>query len=318
MNGFYIEKKKIDRCTSLIKQSTFLKDDVLSTVRRPRLPLHFESLENQVNFFCIRVLLNVGSEYDQMLKNSSTDKRGWEDVMLCGLMSMHISGKKLDGEFLRQANAFNINQYFQIPNAEVEKEIAGGIFKLCDGPLKPFLNLLVHIMNQAGKRLAILDQSSLGNAVIDILDDELITAQMFVKRLSDAFPQDGGFNDEVLGVKLQTKAISLVHDIYDALSEQKEHEILYKRLTTDIESLGPEIDAKLMSSLNFAELYTKKNEEFILPNMNSRDGKDSLDISQLRLQSLKIIERLKSECCLSAREIVDILIYHYLSSKRSN
>merc|ERR1712070_62586 len=100
---------------------------------------------------------------------------------------MHISQQGLGAEFLRNVNSFQVIKHFNLKGAELEEEVMGGVFKTVDGPLMPFVSMLVNVMSGAGQKLEEMNKDSLGQVVMELVAQNL-NAQQFTEELCKILP----------------------------------------------------------------------------------------------------------------------------------
>jgi len=185
-------------------------------------PLKFNSLEEEVNFSSITNLINFGSGFRKELH--AFCGRGAYETIQFGLLGLHISGFKLDTEFLLSANLTTISEYFKLP-LQVEKEHQPGIYIYVDSPVKPLAQKITNVFNETGNILETGGYSSLGNFVLSKLkkqSGDKPSASALVTTLIETFP---AFKDESkyknTTVYIYKKVQLLATDLYRSFSKSQ-------------------------------------------------------------------------------------------------
>ena len=123
------------------------------------LPIKFENIEQQINFYAVKALCNFENEFitrhiEKLLK------RPYSDIHMQGIISLHLKTNSLtgksqrgwDAQFLSNINANELSSCFNIPLTS-EEEIKTGIYVGKDTIFKPFLKKLVATLNLCAKVL---------------------------------------------------------------------------------------------------------------------------------------------------------------------
>lgn len=182
----------------------------------PRMPLKFETLADEVNLLALRALLDFGREYRALLAQEAPSMpASFSELQTFGVLHMHISGETLDADFLRKARARNLAQHFSFPIDREEAVMLDVIFKVVDGPLKPFADTMVEVLRSTGLALEQLGSPSLGAYVVDTCGS--MGCAEAVEHLCSVFE---GFADRAEGpegepVLLARKATILVETLCD-------------------------------------------------------------------------------------------------------
>ncbi|KAJ3105658.1 hypothetical protein HDU96_008476 [Phlyctochytrium bullatum] len=159
------------------------------------LPIRFETLEQEINFLALFYLLNFGSGWRQELHKAVG--RGAFDTIRFGMMSMHISGQKLNAAFLRDIRAPDVASFFDLPFTEdVPHPTMAGVTLSKPHPLRPFIENLTKVMNETGQFLAQNGYAAgLGAFILDItkpVDGSPRSTSDVVESLARGIP---GFRD---------------------------------------------------------------------------------------------------------------------------
>lgn len=135
-----------------------------------RLPLQFDGIESEVNLLTLMHLLCFGSGYEGMLQDAC--KIGWQECMQFGVLGMHISGRKLDAEYLGRFSDLQVNNFFRIPTHEdVPSEMHPAIQVSQPGVLMPLARSVRQQLQQLGTALAEGGHASAGECVLKILEE---------------------------------------------------------------------------------------------------------------------------------------------------
>lgn len=166
-----------------------------------RLPLRFASVGEEVNALVLLQLLNIGSGFRREL-HEATGAGAW-DTMTRGLLTLHLTGKRLSASFLAGFGLGDVEDTFGFsPDAEVA--VMPGVYERRAGPLRPLAVHIVAAMNEAGHALlnrqlddfhsfivagAAAEARAAGAAAADGASVPWRpSAAAFVGRLADAFP----------------------------------------------------------------------------------------------------------------------------------
>eukprot|EP00741_Cyanophora_paradoxa_P001162 tig00000459_g1120.t1 len=116
------------------------------------LPLNFDGLDAEIDFYVLKNLISFGASWGPEL--DQTCKRGPKNSTLFGLISMTISGAKLDAETLARVSVNDVEQHFQIP-FRVEAPLDGNaaIKTLVDSRVRRFADRLLQVMESCGAKL---------------------------------------------------------------------------------------------------------------------------------------------------------------------
>ncbi|CEP10752.1 hypothetical protein [Parasitella parasitica] len=207
-----------------------LSDDV--TIK---MPLKFQTVEEELNFITVIDLLNFGSGYRLPLHELTG--RGAFDTIRFGAMSFHIGGKPMDAETFKNCTIFDIAETFQIPiDREVKHEKLDFVTVSEPTALKPFAAGLVAVLNTTGEYLQCHNYKDLAQFIMQHVERNPQNASSLVEHLVRAFP---GLHDSYIfqrpsePVYLYKKAQIIVYHLWYTFKEQLPHLFDFK----DIESL---------------------------------------------------------------------------------
>mmetsp|Transcript_19191 Transcript_19191/g.61437 ORF Transcript_19191/g.61437 Transcript_19191/m.61437 type:complete len:328 (-) Transcript_19191:692-1675(-) len=272
-----------------------------------RLPLQFASEAEEINFLALRALLDFGRGHAAVLQD--TNQRSLDDVVLFGLMHMHISGKKLNAQWMVDANAFGITQHFDLKGVTAEKEVMGGVFQTVDGPLMPYVKQVLEVLHQTGQRLQIVSFDSLGDYVLDRLTSSAPSLPQLVADLAARFP---AFRDVALDASqdgskfaLHRKAVLLARSLSEAFAARDS--CSFKAALIGLDQLPPAIDSALVSALIRANLMAIQPDECRL---NVTADEDTVKEHKLRLRAMRAAEGLRTAVegdAPSLREVEEFL-----------
>ncbi len=244
-----------------------------------RLPLAFKSLEQEINFLGIVAALDFGRGFEKEFVEDTG--RGFDDTSKFGVMHMHISGKELDADLLCTFNAFSVSEHFGLKSVQVEEEVVtGACYKLVDGPLKPYANLVEKVMQNIGKTTKSLGKTSLGTFIVSKLKSAGMTAQTLVNSLGSTYE---AFHDTNGGNR---KAVQLVRNLYNRFAQEPTL-VDYVTVLSDVESLPVNVDAALVLAASNAKLI--KSELIPVPRteLDLLKSDDSSIEAKARLETLE-------------------------------
>jgi len=254
--------------------------------KRTRLPLAFGSVQDELNFMGLRSMLDFGRGYEDLLVQDT--KRTFDEVVLFGMINLHISGTKLDVAFMKQVNPLSISNHFGFSIGK-DEEIMTGVYKMVDGPLKVYAGLMVQCLNETATKLESLGFNSFGEFLYDYLNGKTVTAQEFVQHLSnnfDAFKDQTKMGDNRM-LYFCRKATILAGDIYDRFIAVQEDGSQDKGLSDcfqDIRSIGIKVDAELINALLRAEILPATT----FPTTKLELDRDIAVETQLRVKSFDV------------------------------
>ncbi|KAJ3289352.1 hypothetical protein HK104_007520 [Borealophlyctis nickersoniae] len=160
------------------------------TSRAPlALPLKFDSLEQEINFVSVVEFLGFGSGWDKEV--FAELERDTQDVILFGVMSMHISSVDITARFMRRLTITETASFFGIPLFHDTKHSTLPMTISEPHPLRAFAQKLTSELNEAGR---VLEEGGYRNMAQFVLDDTKVesgahgpSAERFVGALVTAF-----------------------------------------------------------------------------------------------------------------------------------
>jgi len=155
---------------------------------RTCMPLKFPDLKSEITMIALLNLLDFGRSYNKILMD--TVSRNAQDTILFGCMGMHLSGKKLDADFLLGMTVTSVGQFFSIP-VTVEEKVMDAVYKDSPGPLHPFADSIRKVMNDTGRVLKSLQVECLGEYILKVTTSHTKykkSAVGLVNCLADTFP----------------------------------------------------------------------------------------------------------------------------------
>ena len=126
-----------------------------ATLHKPQqrqLPLVF-TLESKVNFYCLMAVLQFGSGYRTQLHAATG--RGASDVILTGMVSMHISAPTIGADYLASLALHEVATLFSLPITE-EYEVMMGVTSERRSTLYPLADNIRRVCNECGATLRAL------------------------------------------------------------------------------------------------------------------------------------------------------------------
>lgn len=162
-----------------------------------KLPIVFDSLNEEVSYLFLLHLLDFGSGFDSLLKDKI--QRDAHEVVLYGMLGLAMQGSRLDTRSLQAFSSYQVYSFFGIDASE-DQEVMPGITISRQGPLKPYVAAIRDVLNQTGEALAKLGHADPGAFVLASLDRAAAagarpSAAALVADVASAFP--GGFDDRL-------------------------------------------------------------------------------------------------------------------------
>ncbi|KAK9808949.1 hypothetical protein WJX72_006902 [[Myrmecia] bisecta] len=188
-----------------------------------RLPVRFESVQQEVNFLATMHLLDFGSGYDpQLLQTMRRDAR---ETLQFGVLGMHISDKKIDAQFMKEFSNFAVANYFGI-QSHIDQQVQPGITMSRPGPLLQLTQQIRQALNSTGAALEDAGSADLGSLIMSSLESRRASGQApsassLVEYLTTAIPV---FADEAnwrgQQVVFQRKAQLLAFALYQRFAPE--------------------------------------------------------------------------------------------------
>ncbi|KAI8644853.1 hypothetical protein BD408DRAFT_383102 [Parasitella parasitica] len=212
-------QKEIDKFLNNLDKLQFneLSDDV--TIK---MPLKFETIEDELNFITVIDLLNFGSGYRVPLHEMTG--RGAFDTIRFGAMSFHIGGKPMDAESFKNCTIFDIAETFQIPiDREVKHEKLDFVTVSEPTVLKSFAAGLTDVLNSTGEYLKAHNYKDLAQFIMQHVRQNPQNARSLTEHLIKALP---GLHDSYKfpghpePVYLYKKAQIIVYHLWYTFKEQ--------------------------------------------------------------------------------------------------
>eukprot|EP01133_Synstelium_polycarpum_P019351 gene19351-23169_t len=178
-----IDYDMIDKFISELSQ-----DEYESMSSHVQFPLNFADHKQEVTFWFILDLINIGSGYRRELH--AVSERGAYETICYGLFGMFLSQSgKLDNKFLSSMSIHEVSSYFNIP-VSVEVEHQPCIYKYIDSPLKPLVVNIHHILRESAEICTLLGFQDFGSLVYKYTEPALEgpSAAALVSQLVNLFP----------------------------------------------------------------------------------------------------------------------------------
>ncbi|CAO0801885.1 unnamed protein product [Mucor circinelloides] len=236
-NGNFIEAVRTS-CRSFVEQSPVeisqqgiesflgkldkLQYEELSDDVTIKMPLKFETVNDELNFITVIDLLNFGSGYRVPLHELAG--RGAFDTIRFGAMSFHIGGKPMDAETFKNSTIFEVAEIFQIPiDREVKHEKLDFVTLTEPTALKPFAAGLTAVLNTTGEYLQAHNYKDLAQFIMEHVKANPQNATSLTEHLIKAFPglhDSYKFPDQSQPVFLYKKAQIIVYHLWYTFKEQ--------------------------------------------------------------------------------------------------
>ncbi|KAI8364973.1 hypothetical protein BD560DRAFT_436639 [Blakeslea trispora] len=179
-----IAQEGIDRFLTQLDRQQF---DELAFDSTMKMPLRFNTLEEEINFITFIDLLNFGSGFRVPL-HQLVD-RGAFDAIRFGAMSFHISGKSMNAKTLQNMSIFEVAEIFQLPiDREVRHETLDFVTLTEPTALKPFAAGLTTVLNTTGDYLVAHQHQDLADFILHHVKQHPQQAAYLVSQLVQAFP----------------------------------------------------------------------------------------------------------------------------------
>ncbi|KAI8967336.1 hypothetical protein BDF20DRAFT_900516 [Mycotypha africana] len=214
-----ISDKCIDNFLTSLDKDQYEKLAYDSTMK---MPLKFETIEDEINFVALIDLLNFGSGYRIPLHELAG--RGAFDTIRFGCMSFHIGGKPMTAEALKNMTIFEVAEAFQIPiDTEVRHEKLDFVTVTEPTPLKPFAAGLTAVLNTTGDFLLNNNYKDLASFIMEHVKKHPQNAVSLVGHLTKALPglhDCYQFSANESPVYLFKKAQIIVYHLWFTFKEQ--------------------------------------------------------------------------------------------------
>eukprot|EP01136_Pigoraptor_vietnamica_P032406 Opistho-1_new@94212 len=263
-----------------------------------KLPLRFPNVDAEINFIAIASLISFGSTYREDVHRLMG--RGPAEAVLFGMLSMHISGGKLDTAYIRSLTIGDIASHFNIPLTTATEPMPGVTLEV-PGPLRPFAEAILHVLQSTAELLHSHGYQRMSQFVVEAVrrgtTEGKGPAEGVVERLAGLFP---AFNDapewDGKAVPLHSKAQRLVSELHKRVGPSSP-ELLF----SDVDALtvfgGTSLPA-VLRSLNILHV-----EEWLQDAIQ-----DGQDISTLKAPSSDTPRdydaNLRAACVIACDEIV--------------
>eukprot|EP01087_Luapelamoeba_hula_P010305 TRINITY_DN2724_c1_g1_i1.p1 TRINITY_DN2724_c1_g1~~TRINITY_DN2724_c1_g1_i1.p1 ORF type:complete len:383 (+),score=75.53 TRINITY_DN2724_c1_g1_i1:31-1149(+) len=190
-----------------------------------RFPLSFASVTEEANFWGLLDLLNFGSGFRHLLHLAH--QQGAYDTIVRGVVSMYISGSRLDAAYLTRVSVMDIESNFGFP-LHADRALHEGLTYISEPTqLMPLGKHILKALNETGQILLSHNcPEGLGQWIMRQVTPqsggEPVTAAEFVAKLVATFP---AFRDksqyEGREVYVLKKAQLLAADLYRLLSDKE-------------------------------------------------------------------------------------------------
>jgi len=265
-------------------------DSEISVQMVVKLPLQFPSMAEEATFFAVMAMLDFGRGFQSELKGlfKNGPCKSLREMVLFGVMHLHISGVALDADFFRSVTPQHIEEHFQIP-AQVEKQVMTAVFQHVDGPLKPLVDEMVKTFHKVGGRLQDFGFKNFGQFLF--VEAQGKTANELVDCIAENFDV---FSDSASAtvdgkerrINFNRKAKFLVLNLYDRFKDDPPPE--FQRMIVSIS----ELDAVLVDDeLASAVLSKNSHPENLLIDACAPEGKKIA--SSVRIKTFLALEELR-------------------------
>jgi hypothetical protein len=212
-----VSKEGIDQFLNKLDKIQYQELAYDSTIR---LPIKFDSMEEELNFVSLIDLLNFGSGY--RLELHELADRGAFDTIRYGVMAMHIGGIPMDAKTWSEIDIFKVSEIFQFPiDKEVRHETLDFVTLTEPTALKPLAVGIASVLNTTGDYLQAHGYKDLAEFILDHARKQPQNATYLTESLVKAFP---GLHDHYTfqedTVYLFKKAQILVYHIWFTLRDQ--------------------------------------------------------------------------------------------------
>ncbi|OBZ84512.1 hypothetical protein A0J61_07431 [Choanephora cucurbitarum] len=226
-SAIVIAHDAIDRFLTQLDKQQYKELAYDSTMK---MPLRFDTLQDEINFVTFIDLLNFGSGFRVPLHHLAD--RGAFDAIRFGAMSFHISGKSMDADTFKNMTIFEVAEIFQLPiDREVRHEKLDFVTLTEPTALKPFAAGLTAVLNTTGDYLVSHKHKDLADFILYHVNQKPQDATYLVSQLVQAFPglQDSyQFPNNPEPVYLYKKAQIIVYHLWFTFREQSPEQFDFK------------------------------------------------------------------------------------------
>ncbi|KAI8054748.1 hypothetical protein BDF21DRAFT_391229 [Thamnidium elegans] len=231
-------------------QYTELSDDV--TIK---MPLRFETVNDELNFITLIDLLNFGSGYRLPLHELAG--RGAFDTIRFGAMSFHIGGKPMDAETFKKMTVFEVAETFQLPiDREVRHETLDFVTLTQPSALRPLADGITWVLNSTGEYLVENGYKDLADFIMKHVKQNPQNANSLVNHFSKHLPglfDKYWFDDEKEPVYLYKKAQIIVYHLWYTFREQLPEFFAFKDINA-LTVFSDNVIPTLLAHLNIIEM----------------------------------------------------------------
>ncbi|KAI9485908.1 MAG: hypothetical protein EXX96DRAFT_471901 [Benjaminiella poitrasii] len=187
-----------------------------------KMPLKFETVNDELNFVTLIDLINFGSGYRVPLHELAG--RGAFDTIRFGAMYFHIGGKPMTAETFKDITILDVAEMFQFPiDREVRHEKLDFVTMTEPTALKPFAAGLTKVLNTTGDYLVARGYKDLAEFILDHVKKTPQDASSLVDHFVHAFPGLADcyqFPEAQDPVYLYKKAQIIVYHLWFTFREQ--------------------------------------------------------------------------------------------------
>ncbi|GAM28483.1 hypothetical protein SAMD00019534_116590, partial [Acytostelium subglobosum LB1] len=267
------------------------QDDYKSKSSAVNFPLNFSDHQQEINFWFILDLINIGSGFRKELHDASN--RGAYETICYGLFGMFLSQSgNLSAKFLSNMSLHEVSSYFGIPvSVEVQQQV--GIYTYKDSSLKPLAIHIHQILRESARILGELGYNDFGAMVLKVTDparpdSAANSAALLVQRLVSTFP---AFADRhTCGgqtIHIYKKAQLLCADLYRRFKVDLPERFAFK----DIDSLTVFSDNVLPAVLRKYGILTLSTElaEWVDAGKELPPGEQEVELRAVAVHACRLI-----------------------------
>ena len=156
-----IDEQKIDDLVTNVwmspeNKTVFLDQLELASQSVSRLPIDFQSQEEQINFYGVHAVCSFGMGFSREFRRMF--RKPFEDVHTMAMLSMHMAtsghggARGWDAKFMMGLEVGALASYFQLP-LDREERMDAGIYVSKPTPFKPYLVKMTDVLKNVGTAL---------------------------------------------------------------------------------------------------------------------------------------------------------------------
>ncbi|KAI9106269.1 hypothetical protein DFS34DRAFT_602884 [Phlyctochytrium arcticum] len=247
-----------------------------------RLPLKFDTKEQELNVLTLIDILDFGSGWNSQL--NTVLGRSVLDAVRFGVMSMHISSVKISATYLRDIRLSDVSTLFDIP---LTRDVPHETLPLTISEphsLRPFAQQLTDVMNEIGKTLCDRGYPDFAHFLLEIAQAGGATAEQMVQGLVKMFSaMRDAERFQNIDTYLFRKAQLITANLYDRFRDSDPARFNFSDVSS-LTLLGDSAVCMELISRGILEVSESLREQLV----KSEDLASSVDRWDLRLRAAAV------------------------------